>query len=303
MKFRHLSFIVTDDCNFKCSYCFQNKEKKYMDLSTLEKSIDFFYPYLDDNVDIIFFGGEPLMAFDKIKYGVQKLSELNREGAKTFLYNVTTNGMLMNEEMLEFFNRHRFELMLSFDGLTQDMARQSGTLKTLEALIGKIQTYPHIDFAMNSVFTPETVGSLSESFKYILEFGVGELLLSTSSIEPWDNESLNEFEEQLAQLSTLLLDNYKTSKEVPVTLFREPENQRERSFICAAGRDRISITPDGELWGCYLFHDYLKEKRGSKDFGAYSLGKLEEFKENHQTLYPAIMENYKELRQERFFTS
>jgi sulfatase maturation enzyme AslB (radical SAM superfamily) len=302
MKFSNLSFIVTDDCNFNCSYCFQGKEKTYMAPATIEKSIDFFYPYLGDKVDIIFFGGEPLMAYDKIKQAVSLLKEKNSDQSKNFLFNLTTNGMLMNPEMMDFFNKHHFELMLSFDGLTQNSARQSGSHKKLEALIGKTKSYGNIDFAMNSVFTPETVGYLFESFKYVLEFGVGELLLSTSSIEAWDEASLSQLEEQMDLLGEYLLTYYESNKSIPVTAYREPENSRERSFICGAGRHRISIAPDGDVWGCYLFHDYLKEKRGSGDYGAYSFGSLEEFMANHETLYPAILENYGELRQKQFIT-
>ena len=70
MKFSQLAFIVTDDCNYNCFDCPQTKENSYMKRSTIEKAGEFFYPFLDEDAYIVFYGGEPLLAFDNIKYAV-----------------------------------------------------------------------------------------------------------------------------------------------------------------------------------------------------------------------------------------
>ncbi|MCP5053682.1 MAG: 4Fe-4S cluster-binding domain-containing protein, partial [bacterium] len=70
MKLSQLAFIVTDACNFHCTYCPQQKESTYMKPSTIDKALPFFYPYLDKDAVVTFFGGEPLLAFDTIKYAV-----------------------------------------------------------------------------------------------------------------------------------------------------------------------------------------------------------------------------------------
>jgi uncharacterized protein len=82
MKFSNLAFIVTDDCNFNCSYCLPKKEKKYMKRSTIEKAVTFFYPFLQENAYIVFYGGEPLLAFDQIRHAVSLLQEKEKTGKK-----------------------------------------------------------------------------------------------------------------------------------------------------------------------------------------------------------------------------
>jgi sulfatase maturation enzyme AslB (radical SAM superfamily) len=282
-----------------------------MSPQTIEKAIDFFYPYLDKKTDVILFGGEPLLAYKNVKHTVSLLEAKNggstkEDEQKEFTYYLTTNGMLINDVMLDYFQRYSFGLMLSFDGLTQDTARQAGSHKKLHRLIRHIrENYPDIDFSLNSVFTPETVSYISDSYRYIIESGVREALFSLSSIQPWDEPALQELEVQLDKLTGYLLEYYRENREIPVTYFQEPKespDSQQGGFVCAAGRDRISVTPDEEVWGCYLFHDYLKNKQKDNDYSAYSFGKLDEFIENHETLFPRILENYLDLRQSRFLT-
>jgi uncharacterized protein len=131
MEISNLTFIVTDDCNFNCSYCFQKKEKKTINNATIKTAVDFFYPFLkgNDHIYIGFYGGEPLLAYEKIKYATILLLEKNKAGNKKIKFSVTTNGSLLTDEILDFFNRHQFIVMLSFDGLAQDKGRKKGTLE------------------------------------------------------------------------------------------------------------------------------------------------------------------------------
>ncbi|MDQ1350200.1 MAG: Radical protein [Acidobacteriota bacterium] len=70
MEITELTFIVTDDCNYNCSYCLQKKEKKTISNGTIRAAVDFFYPFMDrkHRIEIGFWGEEPLLAFYKIKY-------------------------------------------------------------------------------------------------------------------------------------------------------------------------------------------------------------------------------------------
>jgi uncharacterized protein len=128
MEITNLTFIVTDDCNYNCSYCLQKKEKKTITHETIRAAADFFYPFLNSKhkVYIGFYGGEPLLAFDKIQYAVRLLLEKNKKENKNLEFTMTTNGSLLTGEMLEFFNAHHFALQLSFDGLAQDKGTCSG---------------------------------------------------------------------------------------------------------------------------------------------------------------------------------
>jgi sulfatase maturation enzyme AslB (radical SAM superfamily) len=302
MEISNFSLIVTDHCNYNCSYCFQEKEKKYMSRETIEKAISFFYPFFKKETDIVFYGGEPLLAFDNIKYAVSLLHEKSQTGGKKFTFYLTTNGSLIDENILDFFHRHRFDIMLSFDGLAHEKNRKTGAMPFMLELVKRIPTYPGIAFSVNSVFTPETAGGFFESLRFIIEQGAPEILVSLASTQPWPQEALDALTEEYKRLIDFLVSYYSETGKIPVNDFKIPQGPPRKGFACGAGRDRMAIAPDGGVWGCYLFHDYLKTKKESSDYKSYHFGRLDDFTENHETRYPAIMENYADLRQDMFFT-
>jgi sulfatase maturation enzyme AslB (radical SAM superfamily) len=273
-----------------------------MSQSTIEKTISFFYPFLKKEAEIIFWGGEPLLAFEKIKYAVNLLPERNNQEKKKIKFYLTTNGSLVNEDKLFFFDSHGFDLMLSFDGMTQDTARKEGSSKRMPGIIKQVRKYPGIVFSVNSVFTPETIGYFSDSLRFIIELGVPEILVSLSSIYPWDQKALNMLTTEYEHLIEFLTSYYKETGNIPVNNFKIPEGPPRKGFVCLAGQNRMSVTPDEDIWGCYLFHDYMKQNKGSDDYRYYHFGKLDDFIKNHEICYPVTLANYLDLKQDMFFT-
>lgn len=300
-----LAFIVTDDCNFQCRYCPQSKAPHYMSPQTIAKSIDFFFPYLKKDALIIFYGGEPLLAFPLIQYAVslfnQKNSQLPPDLAYTLHFSVTTNGSLLTPAMLDFFQVHHFNLILSFDGNTQDYARHDHTALQLSGLIPQILKRTHISLTVNCVIPPDTVDQLYPSLRAIIEFQVPSVMMSPSYIHPWDATTLHTLSIQLEQLSSLLLEHYQIKNVVPLTNFQPPNNPQEKHG-CSAALDRLAVSPVPDVWGCFLFHPLLKDKTTQSDFNTYCFGTLDFFIENHHTHYPEILLNYQQLKQACFFT-
>ena len=277
-----------------------------MKRSTIEKAVTFFYPFLKDQACIVFYGGEPLLAFDTIKYIVFLLQEKDRERKKRLGFSITTNGSLITDEMLQFFDSHRFDVMLSFDGLTQDMSRKSDTLIPTRELAQRLQkgAYPGIKFSTNSVFTPTTVKHLSASLQYIVESGVMDICFALAEDTYWDDAALMELVEELTRLSDFLVSYYKEKGTIPVNNFKRVKLRPKNNitFSCAAGFRRMAITPGENVWGCSAFHDYLKSREENPDFQTYSFGKLAEFIKYHEIIYPRVLFNYTSLKQEYFFT-
>lgn len=304
MKFSQLAFIVTDDCNYNCPYCPQIKENSYMNCSTIEKAVEFFYPFLDEEAYIVFYGGEPLLAFENIKYAVSLLQEKNI-GGKKLKFSLTTNGSLITDEVIHFFDDHCFDILLSFDGLAQDMRQPGSMLSTIE-LISRIQknSYPGMEFSINSVFSPTTINQLSASLQYIIKSGVTDLEYNLTLDIPWDDSALLALEKELSGLTNFLVSFYKENGIIPVSNFRkeEPHPENKQIFACAAGIKNVVVTPGENVWGCYRFHDYLKSREESPDYQTYSFGILDDFMENHNTIYPRVHDNYKKLKQDCFYT-
>jgi len=306
MKLANLSLIVTDDCNFNCSYCIQKKQKNYMSRDIIEQAVDFFYPFFidDDEVCVVFYGGEPLLAFEQIEYAVSLIRGKNKTGKKKIVFSLASNGSSITGEILRFLNEHGFSVLLSYDGLAQERNRRPGTMLPMQKLIGRFldPVYAGIEFSTNSVFTPATVSRLSDSLRHIVELGVPEVEFNLNIMEPWNRAALTMLEKELKKLSEYLLFVYKEKGIIPVVNYQEAKSSPGKGFFCSAGRDRISVSPGGDVHGCFVFYDYLLDKEESEDHNNYNFGKLDHLIEHFDSLYPAVIENYKTLRQSSFFT-
>jgi radical SAM protein with 4Fe4S-binding SPASM domain len=301
LEFKDLTFILTDECNFRCTYCPQRNKKKYLDLVVIDRALVFFPSYLHNPCYINFYGGEPLLGFYQAKYIVDCLDQVEQESNRKFLYSITTNGSLIDDEVLRFFDHHRFSVMISFDGLAQDISRQKGSFDRIVPIIKELLDCPNAKISVNSVFTPETVGLLSKSLQFIMEMAVPNIDFTVSAFVPWDESSILKLESELEDLRRFSLKVFEETDTIPVNIFRESMNKI--LYSCDAGQNRMVLSPDGKLWGCPAFHDYFSEKENTQEYLKYSFGDLDDFIHNHQTIYPEILKNHSFLCQKNYFTS
>ena len=257
-------------------------------------------PFLTDPYYLIFYGGEPLLCIALIQQTVSFLDENKKDFAKTPRYSLTTNGSLITDEVIRFLEEHKFLLEFSFDGYAQDSQRKKGNFKETVLKIEKILQHPDIRLEVNSVFTPETVGRISESMAFLISMGVKNINLSLSMLRPWNSHSLERLREETAEVGNFLLAHYRKTREIPVKSFRE-ENT-EGLFYCAAGQDRMAITSEAHVWGCDLFADYFRGKEKSSEYQDYFFGDLDTFARNHEKIYPKISSRYARLSMDNFAT-
>lgn len=301
MEFSSFTFILTGDCNFDCSYCYQKKGTTSLDTSQITKALSFFLPYLSYDSNVHFTGGEPLLSFNQIKGAVNYIQDRAKTFHKKIHYSVTTNGSLINDDILDFLRFHRFSMVLSFDGLAQDMARKKGSQRKLIPVIEKILKTPDIKLEVNSVFTPGTIGFLSESVQSLIEQGIPEISFALDKISQWDICSLNLLEKELRSLRDFTLLSYKKTGTLPLSNFWKM--YRKEIFSCAAGKDHVTMAPDGKLWGCFLFPDFFKGKDESQEYGKYCFGNLDSFIKDHEKINTRVMPNYANLRMDKFYTN
>ncbi|MDQ1350239.1 MAG: uncharacterized protein QG657_540 [Acidobacteriota bacterium] len=299
----NLTFIVTDACNYDCVYCPQKKENLYMNAPLIEKALDFFYPFLKkDRCFITFYGGEPLLAFDQIKHTVLYIGGKNKNHEKDIHFSMTTNGSLLDDDCIEFLNQHQFSLMLSFDGLAHEIGRQTQSFDAMVEIIKDMRHYPGIELSTNSVFTPETVEYLSLSIQSIIKLGIKEPKLTLSTVNEWTDVDLLKLNDQLNDMRDFLVAHYRETGAIPLSDFRPKEKDKKSMFGCAGAKDRLAITPEGKLWGCFLFSDFFKDKTGTLEYQKYFLGRLEDFIENYQAILEKQVPNYQSLYQGSFYT-
>jgi radical SAM protein with 4Fe4S-binding SPASM domain len=301
MEFSNLTFILTEECNFDCSYCFQKRGKTRLDILSIEKALDFFQPHLSEEAYLNFTGGEPLLVFDAVDHAVRYAQAISRGSEKNISYSITTNGSLIDDNILDFFEHNEFTIMMSFDGLAQDIARKKRSYEQLIPIIEKILERPSIKLEVNSVFTPGTIGYLSKSIQALIGFGIPNITFALDKISYWDSRSLSLLKKELESLRQFTLSIFrKTGKILLSDYWKRYKNE---IFSCDAGKNRMALAPDGKLWGCHLFCDLFRGKDGSLEYAEYCFGDLDTFQKVHERIYKGIMSNYANLRMDHFHTN
>jgi len=264
------------------------------------ESAAFFLPYLTKEFWISFYGGEPLLDFSLIRQVVSFLGSYDHN--RTICYSITTNGSLINADILDFFKNNRFTVTLSFDGFAQNEQRKQGSFIPTISLIKKIKKIPSIKFNVNSVFSWKNIHLLSQSLKLIMDLGVKNINFALAVNQIWPETAILILEKELKKLNVVLLTRHKNKEWIPLSDFREFVNQPENrgQFYCAAGKDRLSITPDGRIWGCYLFPEYYKQKGKKSEAKKYLFGDLQKFSQNPDEIYKRTMVHYQQLTMENY---
>lgn len=118
-----MCLLISMDCNLRCEYCFAStgdygQGRKLMDFETGKKAIDFLLKQSAnrENLELDFFGGEPLMNFGVVKQLVEYGRSKEKEYNKKFRFTITTNGMLLNDENMDFINKEMSNVVMSVDG-------------------------------------------------------------------------------------------------------------------------------------------------------------------------------------------
>jgi sulfatase maturation enzyme AslB (radical SAM superfamily) len=291
-----LTLVLSDACNFSCPYCPQRRGKQSLKINDVTDFIDFLRPRLARKVWLGFYGGEPLLGWPLIEKSV---AHAERSFKGRFRFALTTNGSLMRREHVSFFRKHRFELVLSYDGLAQKY-RDAGSITAVEAALKDLRQHYPAGYVVHSVFTPRTIQLLAASMEKLLEQGHRRLQYSLDLCVPWKKADLLVLERHLERLAPITMKYKEKTGEMPLENFRESE--KKGMFACFAGRDRLALLPDRTVWGCYMFYDLLGGNASRPEYGKYCFGKLEEFMSRPAAAVDAIVANYAGLRQDYFFS-
>ncbi|MDE7171146.1 MAG: radical SAM protein, partial [Oscillospiraceae bacterium] len=166
-----LCLHVSHDCNLRCQYCFASTgdfgtgHRMTMDIETAKKAIDFVVERSGNrrNIEVDFFGGEPLMAMDTVKATVEYARSIEKERGKNFRFTITTNGVLLNDENIEYINREMSNAVLSLDGRPEVNDRMRKTVSgggSYDVILPKFQKLVEgrgeKDYYLRGTFTRHT---------------------------------------------------------------------------------------------------------------------------------------------------
>ncbi len=281
---------IAHDCNLRCEYCFAGKGdyhegRMLMPLEVGYKAIDYLLKYSQGrhNLELDFFGGEPLMNFDVVKEIVKYARSKEKEYNKLFRFTITTNGVLLTDDKIDFINQEMSNVVLSTDGRKEVndrvRTRVDGT-GCYDSIMPKFQRLVEKRLAPGNPFDQYYVrGTFT---KYNLDFAedvlhLNQLGFDQISVEPVVTDSSMPYaltEEDLPaifaeyeRLSKILIERKKAGTGFNFFHFMLDLDQGpcaiKRLRGCGCGNEYVAVTPDGDVYPCHQFVGHEEWKMGS----------------------------------------
>ena len=294
-----LCIHIAHTCNLNCSYCFASQGKYHGDRAMMsfevgKRALDFLVENSGSrrNLEVDFFGGEPLMNFDVVKQMVEYARSIEKKHNKNFRFTLTTNGMLIDDDVIDFANREMSNVVLSLDGRREvhDRYRVDYTGKgSWETIVPKFQKLVKAregkNYYMRGTFTHANPDFLND-IKQMLDLGFKELSMEPVVCAPEDPSALTAEDlpivlEQYEKLAELMRERDKEGN--PFTFYHYMIDLTggpciyKRISGCGSGTEYMAVTPWGDLYPCHQFVGEEKFKLGDIWSGVTNKKTVEEF--------------------------
>ncbi len=291
---------VAHDCNLACKYCFAGKgeydgPKGLMNFETGKRALDFLVEKSGTrkNLEVDFFGGEPLLNWEVCKKLVEYGRSIEKEHGKNFRFTLTTNGVLVNDEVIDFCNREMGNVVLSLDGRkeTHDRLRTTCNGKgSYDLIVDKFKKFANArnqaDYYMRGTYTHYNT-DFSKDIIHMADLGFKELSIEPVVSDPTEPYSLKEndlpiLKEQYEILADEMLRRYRNGNGFTFYHYMIDLNSGpcivKRISGCGVGTEYMAVTPSGELYPCHQFVGDEKFLLGDIWKGVTNTAILDEFK-------------------------
>jgi len=276
---------VAHDCNLRCAYCFGSQgdfegQRSMMEVDTGKKALKYLceVSVKRRNLEVDFFGGEPLMNMDVVKELVAYGRELEKEYDKHFRFTITTNGVLLNDDNIAYINEHMDNVVLSLDGRKRINDKMRYTINgngSYDVILPKIKKmvkargdktyYVRGTFTRhNTDFALDVIHLADENFKQV---SIEPVVAEPQYDYALRKENLPEIFEQYDLLAEELIKRKNTDKEFDFFHFAVDLRQGpcviKRVSGCGAGTEYVAVTPEGDIYPCHQFVGNKAFKMGS----------------------------------------
>ena len=270
-----LCLHVAHTCNLNCSYCFASQGKYHGDRAVMsfevgKQALDFLMDHSGSrrNLEVDFFGGEPLMNFQVVKDLVAYARSVEKERGKNFRFTLTTNGMLIDDEVIDFANRECHNVVLSLDGRKEihdrfrvDYAGNGSWERIVPKFRKLVQARGGKGYYMRGTFTHANPDFLKD-IQVMLDLGFTELSMEPVVCPPGDPSALTEEDlktvmVQYEELARLLVRRRREGR--PFTFYHYMIDLSggpcvyKRISGCGSGTEYMAVTPWGDLYPCHQF--------------------------------------------------
>lgn len=280
-----LCLHVAHTCNLNCSYCFASQGKYHGDRALMsyevgKQALDFLMDHSGTrhNLEVDFFGGEPLMNFDVVKRLVAYARSVEKERGKHFRFTLTTNGVLIDDDVIDFANREMSNVVLSLDGRKEvhdryrvDYAGNGSWEKIVPKFQKLVQARQGKNYYMRGTFTHANPDFLKD-IQTMLDLGFTELSMEPVVAASGDPAALTEADKEIVMqqyedLARLMLQRDKEGR--PFTFYHYMIDLKggpciyKRISGCGSGTEYMAVTPWGDLYPCHQFVGDEKFKLGN----------------------------------------
>ena len=270
-----LCLHVAHTCNLNCSYCFASQGKYQGDRALMsfevgKRAFDFLIENSGTrhNLEVDFFGGEPLMNWDVVKQLVAYARSIEKEHNKNFRFTLTTNGILIDDEVIDFLNKEMSNVVLSLDGrkevndhFRRDYAGNGSYDKIVPKFQKLVEAREGKNYYVRGTFTHNNVDFTNDLF-HMADLGFTELSMEPVVCPPDDPYALTEEDmpkifEQYEILAKEMLKRKKEGR--PFTFYHYMLDLKNGPCIykritgCGSGTEYMAVTPWGELFPCHQF--------------------------------------------------
>ncbi|MFI3212621.1 MAG: thioether cross-link-forming SCIFF peptide maturase [Eubacteriales bacterium] len=295
-----LCLHIAHDCNLACQYCFAEEgeyhgRRALMSFEVGKKALDFLVANSGNriNLEVDFFGGEPLMNWQVVKDLVVYGRSLEEANHKKFRFTLTTNGVLLNDDMLDFINQEMSNIVLSIDGrkeVNDKMRPFRKGLGSYDLIVPKFQkvakSREQMDYYARGTFTHHNL-DFAQDVLHLADLGFEQI-----SVEPVVSEEAEEYAIKIEDIPTILEEYDKLAVEL---IGRKKEGKAINFFHfmidleggpcvakrlsgCGSGTEYLAVTPWGDFYPCHQFVGKEEFIMGNVEEGLLRTDIRDEFK-------------------------
>jgi uncharacterized protein len=258
MKF---TTAITRNCNLRCRYCYISHEEREMDTETAKQAVNFALGQLPrgELLDFGFFGGEPLLNLPLMRHITQCLRDRQQEIYFDLVMGLTSNGVVLTPEALEFMAQERIGLCISLDGPEDVYSHQrraegnNGVFgNVVDNLCRAVKILPRVK--SNAVYGPGTLNRLPDSVRFLVGFGI-PINLNIDIMTPWTTDSLAGVEHIFSEIGQIYLDQFRRDKPVELhpledSLLVAAFGGCARESRCTLGVGELAVDVTGDIYPC-----------------------------------------------------
>lgn len=254
---------LTDSCNLKCTYCYEGntKNKSFLSSENLNKALEFI---VNNNIPgeyiyLTFLGGEPLLNKDRIYEAMDLIHTKYRQWKDLFRYSITTNGILLDDGLIELMTKNQFNLSVSVDGdqMTHNLNRVSVSgADVYPVIMSKVKKLVenNIKFHIRMTVTVNNVHLFYKNILYFYNLGIKSYHIAFDSFGAWEDRTLKEMDEQLNSLDEFYLKKIVDYEDMLIDLYDYKYTtilfKKDSKYCCAGTKSHITITGKGEIYPC-----------------------------------------------------